>query len=650
MKKLLVIIILLASFVTRAQSPEYAIVLTDGSWHQYNCSMYNAHFSTFLEQHDNIWTLKIEAFDSIQKILFPWEKERHPLDEDISDDIFYYPFLAGVTEKATHRNLNWTWWGLSYPGEAFAPFVIAADADNGRIVAAVNDPPRKVTPMYAAERIMMSYVDVLLGRHDTIFLAALIDSVQADTANGEKAWQLAADKYREWLSERMPPVEYPEPLQNLHGWVHYGLMNGTSFNYERLSNFWRFWRNDLGWLQCWGQMSNYAGDPNLAVPPLLPGEETGCCLLKPEMHTRYLPTMPEFMRDSVTALGYQGSYYSAPHYANPRLNMDTEEGQAWLQNWIDTNSNVYHANAHYIDVLGRSYFGDPVVVTQLFNGNLIPEMSVIEGMVDIYPAAGLLSGSLKGAGAFIGGPDSLPENSQTTTFPQLQRYLLNERAVFLGQSNGDHIFWGPDNNYWAERQAFLLGAKFDAATPYQDGSLYIPNTALRLAIDLRNACNWWQRKPVYLDTWHITQIPEGIDVRHFSDSADTDIFVIDNWNQLTGTSFKYEDKSFNIPEDLLSIIIDSIPTVPVPVHQRKRLNFEVYPNPAKDYFTVILPEKVSFARLSVLDMLGHKISEHPLENGTSFTFPIGMLSQGVYFLKLEIKNNNAVMQKIIINK
>ncbi|MDY0027028.1 MAG: T9SS type A sorting domain-containing protein, partial [Lentimicrobium sp.] len=196
----------------------------------------------------------------------------------------------------------------------------------------------------------------------------------------------------------------------------------------------------------------------------------------------------------------------------------------------------------------------------------------------------------------------------------------------------------------------LLGAKFDASTPYQDGSLYIPNTALRLAIDLRKACNWWQRKPVYLDTYHITQIPEGIEVRHFKDSADTDIFVIDNWNQLSGTSFIFEEKSFDIPDDKLSIIIDSIPTIPVPVQQHARINFKVFPNPAKDYFTVVFPEKVSVARLSVLDILGHKIREHLLENGTSFTIPADRLSAGIYFLKLEVRNKNTAMQKIIVNK
>ncbi|HAH57810.1 MAG: T9SS type A sorting domain-containing protein [Lentimicrobium sp.] len=51
-----------------------------------------------------------------------------------------------------------------------------------------------------------------------------------------------------------------------------------------------------------------------------------------------------------------------------------------------------------------------------------------------------------------------------------------------------------------------------------------------------------------------------------------------------------------------------------------------------------------------MDILSHKIREHPLENGTSFTIPTGELSAGIYFLKLEAGNKNAAMQKIIINK
>ena len=48
-----------------------------------------------------------------------------------------------------------------------------------------------------------------------------------------------------------------------------------------------FVQDVLGRVQFWGQMSNYGGDPREAMPPLLPGEQVGCCLRNRTMHPRY---------------------------------------------------------------------------------------------------------------------------------------------------------------------------------------------------------------------------------------------------------------------------------------------------------------------------------------------------------------------------
>src|SRR5262249_56592137 len=99
--------------------------------------------------------------------------------------------------------------------------------------------------------------------------------------------------------------------------------------------------------------------------------------------------------------------------------------------------------------------------------------TVIEYPVDVYPGAFLVSGSL-GAGAWAGGPGRTPERLGAaltrTTVPAFGRYLLDDRVLFAGDSNGDGRCWGPGADYWTERQAFLLGAKFDVIRPTEDGT------------------------------------------------------------------------------------------------------------------------------------------------------------------------------------
>lgn len=633
-----------------AQTPEYVILTPSGGWYQYSTSVSNNVFTASLTNVGNIWKLNIIAHDSIKSVLFPWESQRHPVDNNINDDIFYYPFIAGVTEKATNCNVNWAWkGGLVYPGQLFAPLVIAADVDNGRIVAAVNYPPKKVVPYYAAERIHFAYNDINLLPGDTISFSALIDSVSANLEQGEKAWMLALDKYRIWLDSVFPPVIIHPKVQNAHGWLMIGLMNYPKFNLAEISQLWTQWRDKLGWMYLIGQMSNYAGPPHLAVPPLLPGEAVGCCLLKQTMHDRYYPELVDFVRDSVIALGYIVNYYSAPFYGTdsfPRLFLDTQPGRDWLFSWINKNRNQYHANAFYLDVLGREYFGNPETVRLLFDGIQIPSVSVMEGIVDIYPIAGLISGGVVGVNIWKGSPDSLPENAVATTFPAFGRYLLNDRDVFLGQSNGEHIFWGPSANYWLERQAFLLGAKYDVSNPNDNYNPNTPNPALTLGISERNNVNWWQRKPRYLDTRGITYIPSGIEVRRFIDTAGCNLFTIDNWNQRTGQVFVFEGKSFNIPSQKLSILVDCTPTGVKNIENERKVKLSS--NPFKSYVNIEISTPLKDAKLTIFNIFGQVVKQVKNISGQTCVLSLDNIPAGLYFFQLSEGNNIIETNKLII--
>src|SRR5262249_25156032 len=138
--------------------------------------------------------------------------------------------------------------------------------------------------------------------------------------------------------------------------------------------------------------------------------------------------------------------------------------------------------------------------------------TVIEFPVDVYPVSFLVSGSL-GGGSWQGGPGrtkaKVDQTLAHTTFPSFGRYLLDDRTLFLGESNGDGRWWGPSGEYWTERQAFLLGAKFDVIHPTEDGKPHGPaDRALALAIKARDAAGWWKRRPVYLDQRGLTNIPD----------------------------------------------------------------------------------------------------------------------------------------------
>lgn len=141
------------------------------------------------------------------------------------------------------------------------------------------------------------------------------------------------------------------------------------------------------------------------------------------------------------------------------------------------------------------------------------------------------------------------------SFPRLARYVMDDKTIFLGASNGDYAYWADYGEYWTMRNAFLLGAKFDLQSPgpqaFSSTSMWAP---LERILDLRENSDWWSRDMVYYDEEGVSNIPSGIEVRRFVDKDGYNAFCIENWQQQTQKSFTFGGRSYSIPSDQLSIV------------------------------------------------------------------------------------------------
>ena len=522
---------------------------------EWNCSDKN--LSATIERVTNDeWKLKIDTKDvPIKEVSFPWFEKKIALNSNQADDIIYYPYLLGVSMKPELRG-EWEWWGVDYPGSSFAPLVIIADDTDAIMVAATNWPPKKVKPVYSLRRVSMLYSEKIVPHDSSTYMAKIV-KVSGDASKGNYPWHRVLDNYKAWLRDKMTqeglyPVIVPQWMQKVDGFINLQLENMGKFDVSAIYKKWNKWSSIFPWIQFWGQMSEGYPHPDF-----------GCCIDKQQMHPRYIPDLITFARNITGLKEFEGhvGYYSRPKPDTVLVDSGAPANNVrldFLLQWLHRNKELYHANVFYLDTVGGRYMGDPLRVAKLFKG-VFPENTFIEFPVDIYPTAFLASGSLGGSirgykkkgrdeDDLAGGPTMLP-------FPRFGRYLLDDRIIFLGQSNGDYKFWGKSANYWTERRAFLLGAKFDVVSPQNDYAT--PNTfnyALNLAITERKRVKWWDRNPVYKDVNGIFNIPKSIAVRRFTDASGKNLFVVDNWQQIPGLKINFRDKIVEIPARRLSII------------------------------------------------------------------------------------------------
>lgn len=551
--------------------PGLAIVYADGTSRIYTGQVYHnddrvtANIQQVGQQQ---WRLSVFTKNvAVKEVWFPWDASPYALNANLQDDVMFSALFAGVAQLPLLLE-NFAWRGHKYPGTGFAPLTVIADPHRARIVAATNWPVLTVTPMYSLQRQSLCFPDAL-GAYQSRSYTALVAEVEGIASAGLEPWQLAADKYSAWLRATLAANDgehNPAPwFRETNGWLNFGLMNQHVFTATGMRNFWQIHRDYFPWIQVWGQMSNYAGDPNIAVPPLEPDEEVGCCLIKRPLHTRYVPELVAQI-DWIRAQGGAVGLYTRPRafddgeftgpWDDPAV-VDGETNLQWFLSWIEQHKNQNHVNAFYLDVVGRVYLGSPSVVLNVFRQHL-PHETVVEGMIDIYPAGYLLSGYLRGV-PVGGGPgkelEKLGQGFEATSVPRFGRYLLGDRVAFLGESNGDNLLWRAPNQYYGERQVFLLGCKFDVNQPAENPSIpTVLNPAIQSALNEWSRVGWWVRRPVYRDRLGITELPAGIDARHYVDKHGVRLLAIDNWSQLSGRSFKFFGSTIAVPTSRLSIV------------------------------------------------------------------------------------------------
>jgi hypothetical protein len=216
----------------------------------------------------------------------------------------------------------------------------------------------------------------------------------------------------------------------------------------------------------------------------------------------------------------------------------------------------------------------------LFTNGTIPKNSIIEGAVDIYPVAGLVSGALLGDKNGCGAPQKTPQNSVKSSYPQFGRYILRDRILFSGEANTDYRFSGSGdwsaakdsiasycgfpawcNTYGpcahgTERLAFILGNKLDVIHPKNNPVLDAINTA-------RVNSNWMQRRPVFLNTQglDLSHIPSTSAVRItlFQDSGGRHLIAISNPRLEPGLTFGFNNKTNAVPSEGVGISILDLP-------------------------------------------------------------------------------------------
>lgn len=522
--------------------------------------------ATLQRSSDGQWELRLTARTArVEEVRFPWWPASS-VAEAIADGWFLYLSTNSGAIAASADLRSGLARGCDSPGVCVSPILIWATDHEGFLVAGTTWPPRHLQVVAGLGGFGLTYPQPVAAG-DSVVLRTLLNTACVVPGRGREPWRDVLAPYLAWRRQQteaanLVPV-VPDWLANADGWLNVQLENMPAFDPQALERLRTRVKPLFGWVQFWGQMSNYAGRRELAVPPLGPLEPRGCCILQASLHRRYTPALPQLIARAA-AEGRVGVYvqpgkdplFDEAGRPTPALGV--------LRAWLKKNREELGTNATYVDRIGNQFYGDPLSVAR-FIGSELPPGAVIEYPEDLYPAAYLMSGSLSG-GSWEGRPGNSPEALGKAfrhgTFPRLGRYLVGDRIVFMGQSNTDIRWWGPEQDYWGERQAFLLGAKFDTITPFEGSQASGPvDEAIDQAVAERRRVGWWEREPVYLDREGIYDLPADVDVRRFRDRSGQDLLVIDNWKQRTGVTFSFNGRKVTVPVQRLSILA-STPRTP----------------------------------------------------------------------------------------
>lgn len=531
---LAVFIVLFATSIGLADLPSFAIKTTTGQFKVYSPtsnenigSVSDALLDACVRVQGNEAQMVLWPKTTISKVYFPWEVKKTFLSADKNDEILH-PFWFGSKEKSSTQT-EWGWGSspsLKYPGQLFAPIAVTSGDNKASLLAATNWPPKRVAVLKSLGRTILMY-DIpeipLPGEYaDYKYMRVTTDGT----------WHSAVEVYRKWVTRNMSleglQDDYPMWMIKANGFRSVGLMNMTEFKVQAMQNRVNDFGDVLPWIQMWGQMSNYVGPPDLAVPQLEPDEGKGCCLVEKNLHKRYTAELGE---DLVAWIkGYKNNskrrigFYSRPF---PEKKVTDPFYASWLRGWQRQNKRMYGANAYYVDVIGAKDFGNALSVARFVDS--LPKNTFIESAVDIYPKAGLMSGAVQNAG-----------------YPAFGRFLMDRRIFFFGESNGEYSRWGDANQNRSERTAFLLGCKLET---------YNPSSMVRPIVALWDSVDFWESRPAYRDTKGLTVSDPDVKATWFEDKNGRSIVAIDNWSQKSKATVTLKGITQPVPTDKLSFVV-----------------------------------------------------------------------------------------------
>ena len=77
----------------------------------------------------------------------------------------------------------------------------------------------------------------------------------------------------------------------------------------------------------------------------------------------------------------------------------------------------------------------------------------------------------------------------------------------------------------------------------------------------------------------------------------------------------------------------------------------VYPNPSSDYLFIQLPNNEKLESLELYNVEGRRKDHKSIRTDfNSYKIDVSHLTQGLYFLKMQLKKNKTVTRTIIINR
>jgi hypothetical protein len=131
------------------------------------------------------------------------------------------------------------------------------------------------------------------------------------------------------------------------------------------------------------------------------------------------------------------------------------------------------------------------------------------------------------------------------------RFIMGNRYAFSGYVNNEFACGGAGNDYWVERQAFLMANKQVVFATTAGNT----NAQQLLNYQARVAKRFWERLPSYSHTAGITNVPANIEIRKAIGSSGEQIFMIDNPTQLAGQTFRSKGRLIAIPADKVSVVV-----------------------------------------------------------------------------------------------